>query len=252
MSIPDWKLEKYLTGDLPKKEMESLDALVREDEALVARIRGLKADGAEFLERRPFERLDLPESSGLRLGRFSFGNVGWCRPAAIAFAVLVVASLVSFSWIRLSRSPQVSEPLELAMAEDIRIKGADLRLEVWKKTADGAVRLENMDGAFSGDELQLRYFIPRKCFGLLLNMDGNGVLTVHLGNGNRSAELEAGKMRVLPFAYKLDDAPYFEKFFLITSDKEFFVDENNLDEILNGKDFRTVSVSIKKIARGEK
>lgn len=249
MMIPDWKMEKYLTGDLPPREMENLKKQERENPEFAARVQILKKDGEAFLKAHPFENLNHNIQKDSERWESFFGkiwNVNWFRPALGAFAALAFVFLGAFAWLWNSSSLDISTPLELAMAENVRVKGLDMQLEVWKKTSGKAVKLENLESVQEGDEVQMRYFVPKKCFGILFSMDGNGVLTIHLGNGNRAVELDAGKMRVLPFAYRLDDAPYFEKFFLAASEKEFAIDEKKLDESLNRNDIRTVSVTLRK------
>lgn len=136
---------------------------------------------------------------------------------------------------------------QLAMADvetGTRTKGMDARIEVWKKTEKGIVQMENLAEAREGDEIQLRYSVPQKCFGLLFSMDGNGTITLHMGNENKAIALEPGKMVTLPFAYKLDNAPKFEKFFLLTSQKEFELDVSNIDAVLkkDGVDSKTLTL----------
>lgn len=80
-------------------------------------------------------------------------------------------------------------------------------------------------------------------------MDGNGVLTVHLGNGSGSIALEPGKMVTLPFAYKLDDAPHFEKFFLMTSRNTFAIDGNDIDASLKQEGIKVVEFTVSKLEK---
>ena len=80
-------------------------------------------------------------------------------------------------------------------------------------------------------------------------MDGNGALTLHMGNGVKAVELAPGKMNSLPFAYKLDDAPYFEKFFFVTSPKEFAVEENDVDKLLKRSDVKVIGFTLKKAGK---
>ena len=141
---------------------------------------------------------------------------------------------------------------QVALAEtqsDTRIKGMDARMEVWKKTPTGIVQLNDLDEVSEGDEIQLRYSVPEKCFGLLFSMDGNGALTLHMGNGEKAIELAPGKMNSLPFAYKLDDAPYFEKFFFVTSPKEFAVEEKDVDKLLKRSDVKVIGFTLKKAGK---
>ena len=122
-------------------------------------------------------------------------------------------------------------------------------LEVWKKTGDSAVQMVNLGEAREGDEIQLRYRVPQKCFGMLISMDGNGTITMHMGEGNKSVELEPGKMTTLPFAYKLDNAPKFEKFFLLTSQNSFEIDGNDIDKGLKQAGVENVSFTLRKVEK---
>lgn len=106
-----------------------------------------------------------------------------------------------------------------------------------------------MGTASEGDELQLRYAVPEKCFGMLISMDGNGVVTVHVGQGAQAIALEPGKMNTLPFAYRLDNAPHFEKFFLLTSKEEFSVDEKEFDKSLKQPNIQVISFTVRKQAK---
>jgi hypothetical protein len=120
-------------------------------------------------------------------------------------------------------------------------------MEVWKKTGDSAVQMSNLGEAREGDEIQLRYAVPEKCFGMLFSMDGNGTLTMHMADGSSAVALEPGKMTTLPFAYKLDNAPKFEKFFLLTSQKDFPIDAGNIDALLKDKNVHNVSITLRKV-----
>jgi hypothetical protein len=50
----------------------------------------------------------------------------------------------------------------------------------------------------------------------------------------------------LPFAYKLDNAPKFEKFFLLTSKKNFSIEADNIDASLKQEGVRVVSFTLRK------
>ena len=130
--------------------------------------------------------------------------------------------------------------------DDVRIKGLSARMEVWKKTGDSAVQMENLGEAREGDEIQLRYAVAEKCYGLLFSMDGNGTITMHMGEGNKAIGLEPGKMTTLPFAYKLDNAPKFEKFFFLTSKNEFELNAGDIDASLKQDGVKMVSLTLRK------
>ena len=279
--IPDWKLERFLTGDLPEEEMNKLRELEANDAVFANRVKMLREDNKVILSKLPFETLaeriadatDIAGEGRANLGTGAAGNAAkiaaknaprftLVKFAAAAMFVFAVALTAFFAQRETSvmnervgggvANVNGSQNTQVALAEnesDTRIKGLDARMEVWKKTPTGIVQLNDLDSVGEGDEIQLRYAVPEKCFGLLFSMDGNGALTLHMGNGVKAVELAPGKMNSLPFAYKLDDAPYFEKFFFVTSPKEFAVEENDVDKLLKRSDVKVIGFTLKKAGK---
>ncbi len=252
--IPDWKLERYLTGDLPEGEMREIRELEKTDEMLAHRVKLLREDNAAILRKMPFERLaekmDARDSGEEREG--DVVRFGFVKFAAAAALVLAVVSVALFSQREIGPATDGgARAMDVALADvpddGTRIKGLDARMEVWKKTGDSAVQMSNLGEAREGDEIQLRYAVPEKCYGMLFSMDGNGTVTMHMADGSQAIALEPGKMTTLPFAYKLDNAPKFEKFFLLTSRAAFELDANNIDALLKSKDVRSVSITLRKV-----
>lgn len=253
--ISDFKLERYLLGELPQKEMKALQQREAEDEIFAARVAEMREQGKRFLAENPFaaldDKLEAAEDSKFSVEAASQPNMWWIKIAA----ALVIA-LGIFSVVVLNRDVATydsnANSMEVAMADTdngTRIKGMQASLEVWKKTGDSAVQMVNLGNAYEGDEIQLRYRVPQKCFGMLISMDGNGTITMHMGEGNSAIELEPGKMTTLPFAYKLDNAPKFEKFFLLTSEKSFEIDGNDIDKSLKQAGVETVSFTLRKVEK---
>ena len=269
--IPDWKLERFLTGDLPEEEMNKLRELEAQDAVFANRVKMLREDNKAILSKLPFEALaanlgTVTEAAGSAANaeyaaknapRFTL--VKFAVAAMFIFAVAMVAFFAQRETSVMNErvgndvaNVNGSQNTQVALAEnesDTRIKGLDARMEVWKKTQAGIVQLNDLDSVGEGDEIQLRYAVPEKCYGLLFSMDGNGALTLHMGDGVKAIELAPGKMNSLPFAYKLDDAPYFEKFFFVTSPKEFAVEENDIDKLLKRSDVKVVGFTLKKAGK---
>lgn len=261
--IPDWKLERYLTGDLPESEMREIREMEATDEIFAGRVKMMREDNAAILKKLPFERLsEKMEAREFGAGRGvgangaglnGTGNGVNFRILKIAAALVVALGIISA--VFLNRDVEVMDvsgsSMEVALAatqdNDTRIKGLDARMEIWKKTGDSAVQMQNLDEAREGDEIQLRYSVPEKCFGLLFSMDGNGTITMHMADGSQAIALEPGKMTTLPFAYKLDNAPKFEKFFLLTSQKDFTIDAGNIDALLKDRNVHNVSITLRKV-----
>ena len=252
--ISDFKLERYLLGELSEKEMRELQERELSDEIFAARVAEMRLQGKRFLAENPFadleERIEAAEAAGNSAEKAG-QNILWLKVAA----ALVIA-LGIFSVVVLNRDVATydnnSASMEVAMADvdnGTRIKGMQASLEVWKKTGDSAVQMVNLGDAHEGDEIQLRYRVPQKCFGMLFSMDGNGTITMHMGEGNKAIELEPGKMTTLPFAYKLDNAPKFEKFFLLTSQNSFEIDGNDIDKSLKQAGVENVSFTLRKVGK---
>ena len=277
--IPDWKLERFLTGDLPEKEMNEIRELEATDAMFASRVKMLREDNKAILNKLPFEMLaekiaavdagSVTETagaanpdctnSGAMKNAPRFTLLKFAAAAVFVLAVALVAFLAQRETSMMNErvgsdvaavgGPQNTQVALAETQSDTRIKGMDARMEVWKKTPAGIVQLNDLDEVSEGDEIQLRYSVPEKCFGLLFSMDGNGALTLHMGNGEKAIELAPGKMNSLPFAYKLDDAPYFEKFFFVTSPKEFAVEEKDVDKLLKRSDVKVISFTLKKAGK---
>ena len=265
--IPDWKLERFLTGDLPEEEMNKLRELEANDAVFANRVKMLREDNKAILSKLPFETLaanlgtdaagNAAKNAAKNAPRFTL--VKFAAAAMFVFAIALVAFFAQSETSVMNErvggdvaNVNGSQNTQVALAEnesDTRIKGLDARMEVWKKTPAGIVQLNDLDSVGEGDEIQLRYAVPEKCFGLLFSMDGNGALTLHMGDGVKAIELAPGKMNSLPFAYKLDDAPYFEKFFFVTSPKEFAVEENDVDKLLKRSDVKVIGFTLKKAGK---
>jgi hypothetical protein len=68
----------------------------------------------------------------------------------------------------------------------------------------------------------MRYVAMGARYGVVFSIDGRGVVTPHLPVlGAEAAPLGARGEVALPESYELDDAPLFERFFLVTGDAPF-------------------------------
>ena len=78
--IPDWKLERFLTGDLPEEEMNKLRELEANDAMFANRVKMLREDNKAILNKLPFETLaanlgtDSAEEGRANLGTGAAGT----------------------------------------------------------------------------------------------------------------------------------------------------------------------------------
>jgi hypothetical protein len=122
-----------------------------------------------------------------------------------------MASLASGStllwWTRPPRAPPPPSPAVL---------------EVFRHAPSGPELLLEGARVSQGDTLQLAYRAHGERYGAILSLDGRGVLTRSLPlEGDEAVPLEAGGLVPLPHALSLDDAPSFERFFLVTGQAPF-------------------------------
>jgi hypothetical protein len=102
----------------------------------------------------------------------------------------------------------------------VRLKGADPGIYVFRKSGETADPLSPGARADEGDLLQLGYVAPGADYGVLFSVDGRGTVTLHFPpSPDGSTEIEQGGVVMLEASYRLDDAPDYERFYLVTSEQ---------------------------------
>ncbi|HEY7374491.1 MAG TPA: hypothetical protein VIF57_20165 [Polyangia bacterium] len=99
------------------------------------------------------------------------------------------------------------------------------RLYVYRHRAGADQQLTDGARAFRGDLVQLAYGSHEGGYGVVLSIDGRGKATVHWPEreGGAAPALDASGEIRLPSSYELDDAPAFERFFLVRAATPFSV-----------------------------
>jgi hypothetical protein len=132
----------------------------------------------------------------------------WLLPAVPVFAMALGLFVVT-------RDAPADGSADTAAVDDTRSKGLAPALQVY--LADGttprALRSGDLVGA--GDVLQVHMRSTDAAYGVVISIDGRGGVTRHFPDGDDTA-LPRGTA-ALPFSFELDDAPGFERFFLVTS-----------------------------------
>lgn len=211
--IPSWQLERHRLGELPSAEAARIaDALAGDAEAR-AQIDELEADDARVLDAHPpramaaaiRERMDR-ESRATSPSR---ARVPFLSAAAAAICLLALLPLA----------------LQRSSLPETRIKGLGPSLLVFRESANRPEPLAAASVARADDVIQLAYQAAGRPYGVVISIDGRGHVTRHLPKtGDRAARLESGAPVALSEAYRLDDAPGFELFFLVTADAPFSVE----------------------------
>ena len=223
--IPDLLIEKLLLDELPRDMKERLLA----DPSVRRRLAALKADNREILEVYPPEQMakairnrESRQAGSVRAARLGprAGQLRRLVPAA-GFALLVLVG----GLLLITRGPAFFAPRN--QAQEIRLKGGAAHLNVYMKTDAGARLLEEGDPVSEGATLQVGYVPGGYQYGAIVSIDGSGAVTLHFPLSDEtgpSLEGEGEGQVLLPFAYTLDDAPAFERFFFVVSERPFSVE----------------------------
>ncbi len=228
--ISDLLLEQLALGELPPRRARKIQEEIARDPSLRARYEEIARSDREILERYPpaemartiRDRLEAsrPENEG-RNGSLSSSlePAGrWALQLAIGLpAAAVLLLFISFFLFR-----------DRLGTDQIRVKGIVPHVSAFLKIPGGARDLAPGTLVEKGDVIQLGYTAAEARYGVVFSVDGRGSITWHLPAGpgasaRSSPALERQGQVMLPAAYELDDAPGFERFFFVYSEKPFDV-----------------------------
>ena len=120
----------------------------------------------------------------------------------------------------------IALPSLAAREEAARIKGGDLEMFAYRKKESGNEILAEDIRLEQGEEIQLAYFAREKSFAAILSVDGRGKITRHMPlHGTEALAIDTPSFALLPYSYKLDDAPSFEDIYFIASPDRFKIAE---------------------------
>lgn len=216
--VQDWLLERYRLGELPDAEQEQVrDALARLPQVR-QRLDELDRSSPAVLRQHPPAAMVAAVRERSRATRRRPPlRTGLHRWTPLAAAALAAASLVGLAvW-----NPWPATP---PGADETRVKGLTPYLLLYRKAAADVERLQPSAVARPHDVVQLAYQAGARRYGVILSVDGRGVVTRHLPvDGTQAAALTPGMPVALAQSYELDDAPGFERFVLVAADQPFAV-----------------------------
>lgn len=217
-TVPDLTLERYHLRELPADEAAYVSLRAATDPDVRARLAAIARSDAEINEQHPAH--GLARSIAERIAREQSSRSGTWGTAAWVGVASAAAVFIAFAiWAPSTPATPAGAP----PAAD-RIKGEAAQLLLHRKVGASSELMTDGDAARRGDLVRLAYRASGPCFGVILSIDGRGVVTRHLPvTGAAPADLQPGATTLLDEAYELDDAPRWERFFLITSDATFDV-----------------------------
>jgi hypothetical protein len=242
----DALLERFVLGELDAERSEQLRRLAATDEGLRARIIALGASDAAILNLYPVETMaqairnrsasgekpktfaSTPAAGQDRMTRLrEFFAPGRVRIAGPLFALLICGVFLLARQDRnipgaSSMGDSNTQVSPAAPDGGVRLKGTESGLAIFRKTTAGSELLPPRSAARPGDTLQVFYHSRQAVYGIVFSVDGTGAITLHYPEADGPAPaLQIGDMLPLPHAFRLDKAPRYERFYLITSPRPF-------------------------------
>lgn len=209
--VPEVELERLALGQLPVDyERDVIAALKREPDGM-ARLEAIESSNKEILEQYPphLMAIQIKERAGQLLGRAPAKSKWWVALPALGTA----AAAVLLIWFALPSDK--GEP-------GTRIKGdetAQPQILVFRQGKEESLPLSPGAVVGAGDVLQIKVLAARARYGVVFSLDGRGAVTLHFpAADDGSTQLQQDTAVALPYSYKLDDAPKFERFFFVTAD----------------------------------
>ena len=149
------------------------------------------------------------------------------RIVTYAAAAVLLAAIIIPAGLKSSKISAAHAPTE-------RIKGNapvktsdDPQIKLYRQKGREIQALNDGDFARSGDIIQITYNAGKDEYGVIFSVDGNGNITRHFPeNSWQAAELQQNNEEIpLDFSYELDNAPDFECFIMVTSKKQFSLED---------------------------
>ena len=210
-------LEQYLLDEIDENLRERIDS----DPEACKRLEELRESNKAILRQYPpgeiASLIEERRQENRSVSEGSFGRVRrikWIAPLAAAALFAVVFGSVFHFYERSGVTGR--------MDDVVRIKGMTPHVIVYRKNGETAEKLDAGSIVGERDVLQLSYHAAGAQYGAIFSVDGRGVVTRHFPEeGERAVLLEQGGEVLLPFSYRLDNAPLFEVFCFITASGEF-------------------------------
>ncbi len=226
--LPEIILERYLLNELPEEKAKEIEAYIRENPREAARLDELRESNRKILEeyppeiRTPIIREAYERETKKKERKSAMGLPGFLK---IAFPAGALALFIFSFFFTGTEDNILNRDITNGNGEVTRIKGREDSLSIFRKTGAEVQPLKNGDIVKESDLLQIAYRVTTGRYAVILSMDGRGSVTLHLPEKpDSSPRVNPGKTVYLKNSYELDDAPGFERFFLLVSKNKINID----------------------------
>lgn len=208
---PELWLEKALLNELPAgKDLPAESA---------ARLEALRSDGASILERYPPRRIaaEIDRRRQAERAPRTLWRLAWA-PTLAALGLVLFFGLRPRPGVDQGSGPGPGPEPVVDSGDEVMLKGMLPELRVYRSRGAAPERLRDGSAVRPGDVVQLAYLAAGRRAGVIVSIDGRGGTTLHHpAEPTTPTALRRGGEVPLARAYKLDDAPRFERFFFVTA-----------------------------------
>ncbi|HVI03415.1 MAG TPA: ActD-like protein [Enhygromyxa sp.] len=223
---PDLLVEQLALGELDEAQAGPLRAQLAREAAEGGRDRlaEIATSNEEILADYPPERVaaDIRRRAARTEGASRSRSSLWMlAPALTAAVVLIWVVTRDDEGAAIAQHDTRATLVDDGEPEPIRIKGGvEPHLVIDRQTQSGHERLAAGESVVAGDLLQVSYVPAGRREGVIVSIDGAGVVTLHHPSDAAAVpSLGEGDEVPLSHAYELDEAPGFERFVIVTRDE---------------------------------
>lgn len=230
------ELERIHQGEISKTDLSEAEnaqiaLLQKSDEAILAKY------PAESMKEQVQARLNNKKQTRQRRIFFSYTGLAMAAALVIAFFIPMFVSNNSITLVN-----------QFSDTSSDRVKGSEVNLFIYRNDDGKATKLLSGSHVNAGDVLQISYLSAKKNYGAILSIDGNGIVTEHFPeDGTVASVLQTGGEVPLSYSYQLDNAPKFERFFLISSNQEFALPE--IKKVLSSLKNAESQIDVEKLSK---
>ncbi len=235
MAIPTRILEEIKNSEVDAERFYSIYG----KENIEAALNDLKKSDEEILNTYSVQAMKAAVAGKLGKDQSSANILKFpaTRFITYAAAAVLLAAIVIPAGLKNSKIAASNAPTERIKGNAAAPASTDPQIKLYRQKGREIQALNDGDFARSGDVIQITYNAGSDEYGVIFSVDGNGNITRHFPeNSWQAAHLEQRNEEIpLDFSYELDNAPDFECFIMVTSKKQFTLEDIE-DKIKNKTD----------------
>ena len=237
MAIPTRILEEIKNSEVDAKNFYSIYG----KENIEAAVADLKKSDDEILNTYSVQAMKAAVAGKLAAGKLkenkSASNENQRTATILKFpatrfityaaAAVLLAAIIIPAGLRNSKLSNANAPVERIKGNATAPANTEPQIKLYRQKGREIQALNDGDFARSGDIIQITYNAGSDEYGVIFSVDGNGNITRHFPeNSWQAAHLDQRNDEIpLDFSYELDNAPDFECFIMVTSKKQFTLED---------------------------